>query len=208
MLRRENGKTPAWMIALSILAFTGGSFIALSTETKELPANLPRLVHSDGDALKAFEERVARYAGLQNEAKREISPLRDNVGAVEITAHQQAIAERIRAARPNASEGDVFLDGARDQIIRIVRNELQKPEGANLQETIQLDEPGAGLLTLRLSVNASYPEDVPLSTMPPNLLTKLPQLPKDLEYRFVGKDLVLRDVTANLFVDFVRDVIP
>jgi hypothetical protein len=208
MLRRENGKTPGWMIALSILAFTGGSFIALSTETKELAASLPQRVHSDGDTIKAFEERVARYGELQNEVKGKIPSLRDNDGAVQIAAHQQALALGIRAARTNASEGDVFFDGARDQLIRIVRNELQRPEGANLRATIELDEPGDERLLLGLSVNASYPEGVPLSTMPASLLTKLPQLPKDMEYRFVGKDLVLRDVSANLFVDFVRDVIP
>ena len=208
MLRRENRKTPAWMIALSILAFTGGSFIALSTETKELSASLPRPVQSDGDPLKAFEERVARYAELQNEVKNDMPSVRDKVGADQIAAHQQALAQAIRAARANASEGDVFFAGARDQLIRIVRNELQQPKGANLRATIELDEPGDERLLLGLSVNGSYPAGVPLSTMPPNLLTKLPQLPKDLEYRFVGKDLVLRDVTANLFVDFVRDVIP
>ena len=208
MIRHGNERTPAWMIALSILAFTSGSIIALSTETKEVSASLARPVDSGGDVLKAFEERVARYAELQNEVRSEIPLLRDKVGADQIAAHQHALAQGIRAARPNSSEGDIFFDGARDQLIRIVRNELQRPEGENLVETIELDEPGDERLLLRLAVNASYPEGVPLSTMPPNLLTKLPQLPRDLEYRFVGKDLVLRDVTANLFVDFVRDVIP
>src|SRR5688572_11396580 len=128
MLRQRNEKTPAWMIALSILAFTGGSIIALSTETKKVSANLPRPVYSSGDALKAFEERVTRYAELQNEVKSRIPLLRDKVGADQIAAHQQALAERIRAARPNASEGNIFFDGARDQLVRIVRNELQRPE--------------------------------------------------------------------------------
>src|SRR5688500_829411 len=112
MLRQRNEKTPAWMIVLSILAFTGGSFIALSTEPKEVSASRPQPVHSDGDPLKMFEERVAQYVELQNEVKNEIPSLRDKEGADQIAAHQQALAEGIRAARPNASEGDIFFDGA------------------------------------------------------------------------------------------------
>src|SRR6185503_15527631 len=136
------GRTPGWMIALSILAFAGGSFIALSTETREIAASLPRQVRSDRDTLKTFEDRVARYSELQSEVKRDISSLRDNVGAVEIAAHQQALAEGIRAARPNAREGDIFFDGARDQLIQIVRTELQQPQGVNMRATLELDEPG------------------------------------------------------------------
>jgi hypothetical protein len=58
-----------------------------------------------------------------------------------------------------------------------------------------------------LKVNARYPADAPLPTVPPNLLANLPQLPEDLEYRIIGRDLILRDVHANLIVDFARRII-
>jgi hypothetical protein len=32
-------------------------------------------------------------------------------------------------------------------------------------------------------------------------------LPPELEYRFVGKSLILRDVKANLIVDIMRDMV-
>jgi hypothetical protein len=54
-----------------------------------------------------------------------------------------------------------------------------------------------------LKVNARYPEAAPLPTVPPNLLASLPPLPKDLEYRIVGNDLILRDVHANVIIDFI-----
>jgi hypothetical protein len=38
--------------------------------------------------------------------------------------------------------------------------------------------------------------------MPPLLLAELPPLPEEVEYRFVGSDLILRDVQASLIVDF------
>jgi hypothetical protein len=58
-----------------------------------------------------------------------------------------------------------------------------------------------------LKVNAPYSEGAPLSTVPPNVLAALPQLPEALEYRVVGKHLILRDVKANIIVDFIPNAV-
>jgi hypothetical protein len=58
-----------------------------------------------------------------------------------------------------------------------------------------------------LKVNAKYPQDQPLPTVPPNVLAALPKLPEELEYRIVKKDLILRDVHANLIVDYIPNAI-
>jgi len=44
--------------------------------------------------------------------------------------------------------------------------------------------------------------------VPPPVLLKMPQLPKELEYRFVGKNLVLLDSVANILVDFIPQAVP
>ena len=54
----------------------------------------------------------------------------------------------------------------------------------------------------------TYPTTLPLETVPGKLLRVLPQLPEVLEYRILGRHLILRDVKANLVVDFVRDAVP
>ena len=59
-----------------------------------------------------------------------------------------------------------------------------------------------------MKVNAPYPSDEPLSTVPPGLLLNLPELPESVNYRFVGRDLVLLDSKAALMIDYVREVIP
>lgn len=59
-----------------------------------------------------------------------------------------------------------------------------------------------------LAANAPYPTQVPLSTMPPEVLRNLPMLPEGLEYRFVGESLILLDPRANLVVDFVSRALP
>jgi hypothetical protein len=58
------------------------------------------------------------------------------------------------------------------------------------------------------TINMRYPVGQPLVTFPPNLLKQLHQLPEDLEYRFVGRDLILRDVKSNTIVDVIRHAIP
>jgi hypothetical protein len=60
----------------------------------------------------------------------------------------------------------------------------------------------------KLRVNQRYPQGVPLQSTPPTLLLNLPQLPKELEYRIVGRDLVLRDIGANLVVDYLPNILP
>ena len=52
-----------------------------------------------------------------------------------------------------------------------------------------------------IDINETYSKKRALATMPPNLLLLLPDLPPDMEYRFVGRHLILRDVRANMIVD-------
>ena len=42
---------------------------------------------------------------------------------------------------------------------------------------------------------------------PPCVLAVLPPLPDELQYRFVGRDLVLVDIEANLIVDVLPEAI-
>jgi hypothetical protein len=44
--------------------------------------------------------------------------------------------------------------------------------------------------------------------MPPKLLARLPELPDELEYRLMGRHLILRDTKANIIVDAVLNVLP
>ena len=76
--------------------------------------------------------------------------------------------------------------------------------GAALRAGI-MDENPVGL---KLAVNQRYPDEVPLSTMPPELLEELPKLPEELEYRFVGDRLIVMDVHAHLIVDFMPQALP
>ena len=80
------------------------------------------------------------------------------------------------------------------------------PKAGSRAETIRQDDPSK--VIVRLHVNDVFPEGIPLTTTPPTLLLKLPELPQELAYRFVGHDLTLIDTKARLIVDLIPNAIP
>jgi hypothetical protein len=61
---------------------------------------------------------------------------------------------------------------------------------------------------VKIAVNQPYPDQIPLSTMPPQVLQWLPKLPEELEYRFVADRLILMDVHAHIIVDYIEGALP
>jgi hypothetical protein len=57
-------------------------------------------------------------------------------------------------------------------------------------------------------VHLRLPVTEQLATMPPSLLSVLPPLPRELEYRIVGAYLILRDVDASLVLDYIPRAVP
>jgi hypothetical protein len=60
---------------------------------------------------------------------------------------------------------------------------------------------------VQVAVNGTY-TDAPVATTPPSFLQKLPALPDQLSYRFVGRHLTLRDNESGLVVDYLLNVAP
>ena len=79
---------------------------------------------------------------------------------------------------------------------------MQPEDGKNIRQSLRSSEP----VQLNLNINQSYPSHVPLQSTPPSLLVNLPPLPPDLEYRVIGRDLILLDTKANLIVDIVSGI--
>jgi hypothetical protein len=78
-------------------------------------------------------------------------------------------------------------------------------DGQKVRASLRHAEPG---YKGKLHVNQTYPSGVPLQSMPPSLLMNLPPLPKELDYRIVGRDLALHDIVPNIVVDFVVRAFP
>jgi hypothetical protein len=104
------------------------------------------------------------------------------------------------AARAGAKRGDIFTPEIATRFRRLLRPETKD---ADTKKLIEDDNPG----NLKFKVNGPYPDGEPLSTVPPNVLASLPVLPEDLEYRFVGKHMILRDSRANIVIDYIPNAI-
>jgi hypothetical protein len=164
---------------------------------------------SDEEAVKRFSLRVEEYVKLHRDVESKLPPLPERASPEQIVAHQQALAQAIRAARPRAQPGEIFST-AEDYFRRAIAAEVKGKEGETARETIKegnpQNEPAAGPLIM--TVNAGYPPNAPVSTVPPKMLLRLPPLPEELNYRFVGPHLILHDTHADLIVDFVLNVVP
>lgn len=160
-------------------------------------------VNRDSAISADFDKRVAEYMKLHQEAQNGLSVPKNTDSAEKIAEYQHQLAEKIRALRPDAKQGDIFTPEITGVFGRLIRQSLNSPDGEKIRKSYEHAEPLHGI---RLDVNQTYPDGTPLQSMPPSLLLNLPQLPKEVEYRFVGRELVLRDLAANLIVDVIPDI--
>jgi hypothetical protein len=163
----------------------------------------PQRVNADAQIQQDFQKRVQAYMDLHNRMLKQAPPLKKTDDPAEIKAATKSLADAIRGARANAKPGEIFTPETAQLFRRLMYPEVAGPGGKETKNRIKDEGPAA----IPLKVNAEYPEKAALPTVPPKLLASLPQLPKDLEYRIVGHDLILRDVHANLIVDFIPHAI-
>jgi hypothetical protein len=169
------------------------------------PAAGETAVNADAQLLADFHHRIDGYMELRNKLKKDAPPLKETKDPGKIKASQDALAAKIREARADARQGEIFTPEIRQMFRRLMYPETKGREGAENKAVIT--EEKHELKDVTLKVNASYPDTAPLMTVPPDILAALPRLPEDLEYRFVSKHMILLDVHANLIVDYVLNAI-
>lgn len=165
----------------------------------------PQRVNPDAKLMAEFQDRVKKYLELHKDLEKGSADIKETADPAKIKGAQDTLAARIRAARPNAKQGDILTPEIAQLFRRLLSPETKGKEGAETKQAMKEDAPAPR--TVQFKVNARYPDAQPLPTMPPNVLASLPKLPEQLEYRMVGKHLILRDVPANLIVDFIPNAI-
>lgn len=173
------------------------------TPAAQTPAAAPlgnQTVAAEFVAVQGFEQRVADYVAMHRLLEGPLPPLQvsNDMGAVR--AAMDALATRIRAARKDAHQGDLFTK----DVAHVFRRRIARcitPE--DMEAMLAENEEHAPTLPPRLVVNMTWPEPVPFSFVPPQLIASLPPLPAELQYRIIGRSLVLWDHHANLIVDFL-----
>ena len=159
----------------------------------------------DAAGYKEFLDHVQGYVQLHKSVESTLPALKPTDLPEMIAAHEQALARKIREARPNAQPGDIFTDKSREAFRHAIRDTFQGPHGRHARTTIRQGEP---LKEVHLHVNQVYPKGIPFTTVPPTLLLKLPKLPNEVIYRIVDRDLLLLDIKAHIVVDLIPEVLP
>jgi hypothetical protein len=175
-----------------------------SAFTQDIGSGKPA-VNQDSLVIAIFENSVKEYMKLHNKAKAGAPSLKPTNSAHAINQYQLLLVDNIRAARPDAKQGDIFTPEISKEFKRLIAMTMDGPDAAKIRASLRHAEP---VSKIPLQVNAVYPQRVPLQSSPPSVLLNLPPLPTELDYRIVGPDLVLRDVGANMIVDFIPGAIP
>ena len=158
----------------------------------------------DSAVIADFNARLDNYVKKQR-ALLKGSPIAEDATPAQIKARQDTVAAELRVIRKDAKQGEIFTPQVAAAFKRLINPEVKEQP----RETKQaLEEEDGEVAEVNLRVNATWPASEPLTTVPANILAVLPQLPEDVEYRISNKrHLVLRDVDANIIVDFIYNAI-
>jgi hypothetical protein len=162
-------------------------------------------VNPDAAVMADFEARVEKYVDLHKQLAKGAAAQKETPDPAKISAAKAALAAKIQAARPHAKQGDIFTPEIRNTFRRLLAPELRGEDGRDAKAVIKDDAPAPG--TIPFKVNAKYPESQPLPSVPANVLLNLPTLPEPLEYRIVGKHMILLDTASDLIVDYIPNAI-
>jgi hypothetical protein len=199
--------------ALLLLASISATTAAQSSTNKTRPPAAPQTVDNKtgeatngGPIFEDFKKRIDAYLKVHDEAKKSAPALKQTNEAAEIKQAQDALGARIRELRADAKQGDIFTPQIASHFRTLLVPLLQAEDGHKTKEILKDDAPPPS--KINFAVNAKYPSSETLPTVPAKVLLHLPTLPKTLEYRIIGKALVLRDNDADIIVDFFPNAIP
>jgi hypothetical protein len=161
----------------------------------------PARTNANAATLAEFVKRVDQYVALHKKLENTLPDLRKQTTPIEIDKHQRALSRLIQETRKTAKPGDIFFPAMQRLVRTILRPVFRGRDGLQIKAEI-LDNEYKG--NVKLVVNGRYPDEVPISTVPPQVLQQLPKLPEELEYRFIQTHLILFDSHAHIIADFVE----
>jgi hypothetical protein len=159
---------------------------------------------TDAKALQIFNDRVQSYIKIhrQVEKKFNLAHMKPTHSIAKIQQRQHGMAQHIRELRASTHDGDIFIPEVKAYFTRALASAYQTNSEGILASLACVPD-----VEQKLAANDVYPETWDYNAMPPTILLHIPQLPAELEYRIVNRDLIIRDVEADMIVDVLRDVI-
>jgi hypothetical protein len=154
------------------------------------------------EALVRFDRAVTDDATMHRRLEAGLPALAVTSDPEQILRACGALAVAIRTERSGAARGDIFTPEV-EVLLRSLLADAFARRGIPVAAVFDAEAAGTGSEGLpALVVNGVFPWGA-ANAMWPTALGVLPLLPEELEYRFVGADLVLVDTHANLVVDIL-----
>jgi hypothetical protein len=184
-----------WRVSLgtALAVLLASTSIAQTASTPEAKPQPTFRVQVWGYFVADFTTRVQNYVDLRSRLQEGMSPFRVTEDVSEIRRVRRTLARKIQAARHGAHEGDIFSPDISLQFKQVLALEMN----ADAWAVIMDDNPGE----FPNEINGIYPDGKPYSTVPGTILAVLPVLPDAIEYRFLGRHLILLDARANVILD-------
>ena len=177
------------------------------TDKAPAPASMDNrsasLSASETKTVAAFEKKVTDYKAMRDKLEGQLEPLDDESKPEEIETHRADLRALIKKERATAKRGEFFTPDMEALVRRLCKTTVAR-EGEQIESTINDENPGK---MPSIGVNDHYPDGIPVTTMPVQLLEALPKLPEYIEYRFLGKRFVLLDAGAGIVLDITPDVL-
>lgn len=163
-----------------------------------------KLTPHEKQLFATFDQRVKAYLAQRKAVAKKLPKLSKEATPQEIEAYQKNFVERLRVMRAGTKPGYIFQPQFTTYVRETIKTEFPPRDKAEIKQTI-LEAENKGV---PLKVNYPYPEQKELSQIPPTLLLKLPTLPKEVKFRFVGRHLLLVDSDNSMIVDYTLNALP
>ena len=183
---------------VALVMLMSGNALAQVPVAPETPVAVPV-----DPAWAGFSATIDDYVNLRGRISQELPPLEVTTNPGEIVARSDAIAQAVQRANPKLPQGKFFTPATAAEIRRRL-DEYGRSHDLTSIVTPDAEEKE----TVRgFNVYTRFPGPSVMQSMPPGLLAQLPPLPRFLEYRLVGRGLILRDTDAALVLDYLPNAV-
>ena len=166
----------------------------------------PVSVNQDSLTIQDFSKRVDEYVKLRKRMEGRSVPLQNQ----EDSGRPQTISsvpgtENSARSDHRRNAGDIFTPADQRLFRKLIATPFESGDGSKIRASLRHAEP---VTWTSPAMNQQYPQTVAMQSTPPTLLSDLPKLPAEIEYRIVGRELILLDTAASLVVDLLPDALP
>ena len=190
-------------LAIFLLSPPVASTASLSLSQGTVPTE-PTLTETEKRMFSTFDRHVKDYLRQREKVASKLPKLAKDSKPEEIEAYQKSFVERLRAMRAGTKAGYIFKPDFTEYVRTVIKTEFPPKDKVEIKQTIlEADTKG-----VPVKINYPFPESKELTQIPPTLLLKLPTLPKQVKFRFVGRHLLLVDSDNSLIVDYTLNALP